>query len=208
VGVARTASIRSLGETPRPFVYQPLSQNHTTFNTLVVQTSGNAAQTAIQALAIIRDIDPDIVMFDTKTMEQHLSTVLLPAQLGAAAVSAFALLALALATLGVYGIVNYAVNRRTREVGIRMSLGAHPGAIVQMLLQRGVALIALGGLVGIAAGLLLSQVLRSFLFGVKPLDPLTFLAAPLLLVAVGVFASYIPARRASRIDPAAVLKAS
>jgi putative ABC transport system permease protein len=130
----------------------------------------------------------------------------LPARLGAIAFTLFAGLALALAVLGVYGVVSYAVARRTREVGIRIAVGAQPGAVVRLLMREGITLVVIGAAIGLVLGLVVSRLLQTLLFGVEPADPLTFIGAPLLLLTVGAIASLLPARRASRVDPARVLK--
>jgi len=103
--------------------------------------------------------------------------------------------------------VSYAVARRTREVGIRLAVGAQPGAVVRLLMREGITLVVIGAAVGLILGIVVSRLLQTLLFGVHPADPLTFVGAPLLLLAVGVLASLLPARRASRVDPARVLKA-
>jgi ABC-type antimicrobial peptide transport system permease subunit len=116
-------------------------------------------------------------------------------------------LALALAVLGVYGVVGYAVARRTREAGIRLAVGAQPGAIVRLLMREGVTLVVVGTVIGMALGFGSAQVLRNLLYGVGATDPVTFLGAPVLLLLVGVVAAFLPARRAGRVDPARVLRA-
>jgi ABC-type antimicrobial peptide transport system permease subunit len=119
---------------------------------------------------------------------------------------AFAALALVLALIGVYGVVSYAVARRAREVGIRMSLGARPLEVVRLLMRDGFLLVAMGGTIGLAIALLTARVLRTVLFGIRPIDPITFTFGPLLLLAIGALAAWVPARRASRVDPVRVLK--
>jgi putative ABC transport system permease protein len=133
--------------------------------------------------------------------------MVLPARLGAITFTLFAGLALALAVLGVYGVVSYAVARRTREVGIRLAVGATPTAVVRLLMREGLTLVVIGAGIGLALGLVVTRLLAALLFGVRAADPLTFVGAPLLLLAVGAVASLLPARRASRVDPARVLKA-
>jgi ABC-type antimicrobial peptide transport system permease subunit len=133
--------------------------------------------------------------------------MLLPARLGAMAFTLFAALALALAVLGVYGVVSYAVARRTREVGIRLAVGAQPGALVRLLMKEGLALVIIGTAAGLLLGVASARVLQTLLFGVGGTDPATFIGAPLVLVAAGAVAAFIPARRASRVDPASVLRA-
>lgn len=206
VGVSRTTKVRSLGEAPRPFLFTAFRQAFSTGLTLIARTDGSADGTTVRLISTLREVGPDLLILQTKTMERHLAAMVLPAQLGAVAFSLFAGLALALAVLGVYGVVSYAVARRTREVGIRLAIGASPSNVVGLLMRDGLVLVVLGTSVGLLLAFVASRLLQSLLFGVRMADPLTFVGAPLLLLAVGALASLLPARRASRIDPARVLK--
>ena len=207
VGVTRTTKVRSLGETPRPFIFTSFAQNFSATAMIVARTSGDADRTAAEMLATLRAIDPGLMVIQVKTMTKHLAAMLLPARLGAMAFMLFAGLALALAVLGVYGVVSYAVARRTREAGIRLAVGAQPSAVVGLLMKEGTTLVTIGAAVGLALGFGAAQVLRGLLYGVGAGDPITFLAAPLVLVGVGVLAAFLPARRAGRVDPASVMRA-
>ena len=207
VGVAANAKIRSLGEAPRAFVYTAYSQRNTYNLTLLARTSSDANRLVPQVLQAARELDPDLSIFEIKTMERHLAIMLLPARLGAVVFGAFAGLALVLALVGVYGVVSYAVARRAREVGIRLSLGAQPGEVVALLMRHGLTLILVGTITGLILALLASGALKAALYGVQPIDPLTFGLGALALLVVGTLATWVPARRASRIDPARVLKA-
>jgi putative ABC transport system permease protein len=158
-------------------------------------------------LATLREIDPSLMAIQVKTMSRHLAQMLVPARLGAMAFMLFAALALALAILGVYGVVSYAVARRSREAGIRLAVGAQPTAVVRLLMREGFVLVSVGAVFGLLLGLGASQVLRTLLYGVGAGDPITFVAAPLVLVVVGAVAAFLPARRAGRVDPASVLRA-
>jgi predicted permease len=206
VGVAGDTKVRSLGEPPRPFVYRPLRQSPATLFTLVARTTGNAETATATTLAAVREIDPDIIIWESKTLEEHLAVMVMPARLGASALTGFAALALVLAVIGLYGMVSYAVASRSREVGIRMSLGAESGRVVRLLMRDGVKLVLIGAAVGLALAVLLGRVLRSLLFGVTPLDPVTLVGGVLLLLVVAGAAAWVPARRASRVDPARALR--
>jgi putative ABC transport system permease protein len=207
VGVMRTTKVRTLGEEPRPFMIAPLAQEFSVMMMLVARTNGDAERTATQMLTTLREIDPGIMAIQVKTMQKHLAAMLLPARLGAMAFTLFATLALALAVLGVYGVVSYAVARRTREVGIRLAVGAQPNALVRLLMKEGLPLVIIGTAVGLLLGVVSARVLHTLLFGVGGTDPATFIGAPLILMAAGALAAFIPARRASRVDPASVLRA-
>jgi len=207
VGVTRTAKIRSLGEEPRPCVYLPLSQEYNTGLWLVARTRGDADRALIQVLAAMRALDPDVAILQTRTMERHLAAILLPARLSALIFTAFSALALTLAVIGIYGIVAYSLRRRSREIGIRLSLGAEPGGVVKLLMGSGMRLVAAGVVVGLALAAAAARLLESFLFGVSTWDPVTFVAVPALLLATGALAAYLPARRATRVDPVVVLRA-
>ncbi len=207
VGVTRDTKIRQLAEEPRPFVYLSMRQSFSAFGFVLARTSASADALALELFSAARALDPDIMIFESTTVERHLSILLVARELGAGVVAGFASLALLLAALGLYGVVSYAVSRRVHEVGIRLSLGAEPGEVVRMLTGGGLRLVATGGLVGLALAAVLSQLLSRLLYGIPPLDPLTFLGVPVVLGAVAALASWIPARRASRIDPVTALRA-
>ena len=206
IGITRTTKVRTLGEEPRPFIITSFAQRSSVTFHLIARTTGDAERTATQMLATLREVDPAIMTIQAGTMEKHLSTMLLPARLGAMAFTLFAGLALGLAVLGVYGVVSYAVARRTREVGIRLAVGAQPNALVRLMMREGLTLVVVGAGVGLLLGFGAGQVLRSLLYGVGSADVLAFVGAPMLLVVVGALAAFLPARRASRVDPASVLR--
>ncbi len=206
VGVVETAKVRTLGEPPRPFLYFAYSQQYSTYLTLVARTAGPADRTATEVFRTLRSLDPDLIIVDTKTMERHLGTLLIPFRLGALVIGAVAALALLLATIGLYGVVSYAVASRTREVGIRMSLGADRTRVVSLLMRGGLRLVLVGTVAGVVIAAAGSRLLQGLLFGVPPFDPVTFIAVPLLLSTISVVAAWLPARRASRIDPVRALR--
>ncbi|MGH7504317.1 MAG: ABC transporter permease, partial [Longimicrobiales bacterium] len=206
IGIAAGAKIRQLGEAPRAFVYVPVTQSYTSFLTLVARTRGGAEALVPRILEAARALEPDLVFYETKTMQRHLAAMLLPAMLAATAFAGFGALALTLALVGLYGVVSYAVASRTREVGIRMSLGADAGTMVRLLMGGGLRLVLVGAAIGLVLALVGSRVLAGFLYGVRAADPLTFLVVPALFIAVAALAAYLPARRASRIEPVRALK--
>ena len=207
IGIASDAKVRTLGEAPRPFVYLPYSQDYTASVTLVAKTSVDAETTARDMMLAARELDPELMIFESKTMSRHIGSMLLAARLGALVLTAFAGLALTLSMIGLYGIVSYSVSQRTREVGIRISMGADASSVVRMLTASGMRLVAYGGAVGLVLSLLLAVLMSRLLFGVGPFDLLTFLAVPLVLAGVALLAAYVPSRRASRVDPIIALRA-
>ena len=206
VGIASDAKVRTLGEAPRNMVYLPYSQRLTRSLTVVARTSMDPRQTALALLTAGRDVDPDLWVLDTKTMDRHLAVMRLPQQLSAFILSAFGVLALALAAIGLYGVVSYAVSRRTHEIGIRMALGADATRVVRLLVAGGLKLVVLGGALGLALAVAASRLLGGLLFEVDALDPLTFVGVPLVLGGTALLAAWLPARRASRVSPVTALR--
>ena len=206
VGVTRDVKVRTLGEPPRPFIYRPYNQVNPPFFHVLARTSIDPAQTALDMLAAGRELDPELWVWKAKTMERHLAVQLLPARLAALILSSIAVLALALASIGLYGILSYTVSLRTREVGIRMSLGADGASVIRMLMRSGMKLVAVGSVLGLTIAYGAARLLTGLLHNVGALDPMTFLLAPAVLAVAAMLATYIPARRASRVDPAVALR--
>ena len=206
VGVASDAKVRTLGEAPRNMVYLTYSQRLARSLTVVAKTSTDPERTALALLTAGREVDPDLWVFETKTMDRHLALLRLPQQLSAFVLSAFGLLALALAAIGLYGVVSHGVSQRTREIGIRMALGADGPGVVRLLVAGGLRLVVVGGAFGLALAVVATRPIGALLFEVDALDPLTFLGVPLVLGAVALLAAYLPARRASRVHPVTALR--
>ncbi|NKB89586.1 MAG: FtsX-like permease family protein [Acidobacteria bacterium] len=199
VGVVEDYRVNTPGEEPTPYLHFPLRRN-TVFGNFMVRTTA-AAET--QTLAIereIRGIDPQIVFLDAGPMTKLAETRLFAVKLGAWLIGAFGALALLLAAVGLYGVIGYSVSRRTREIGIRMALGAEKGRVVSLILKQGLTLVLVGGAVGAALAGLTGRFLSSVLY-VSPLDPVAFAMALGVLVAVAAFANWVPARRAAKVDP-------
>jgi len=163
--------------------------------------------TAREMLAVARELDPELWLWEAKTMARHLDILLVPARLSALLLSVFAALALTIASIGLYGIVSYTVSQRTREVGIRMSLGANDSSVIRLLFGSGMRLVAVGGALGLAIAFVVARSLQSLLIGIDSFDAVTFVAVPIVLTSVAALAAYIPARRASGVSPIAALKA-
>jgi predicted permease len=206
VGVARDGKYRSLGEAPHPYIYQPLLQSYDPKMTLVVRTTGEPQSVATAVREQIRALDANLPVADVKTLRDQLDLSLFPSRVAAWTLGGFGVLALLLAAIGIYGVVSYSVAQRTREIGVRMALGAKETDVLKLVLGEGLFVIA----VGLALGLLLAgastRVIVGFLYGVGATDPLTFAGVPLLLGLIALVASYIPARRATKVDPLVALR--
>ena len=208
VGVVRGMQDLLIGETPKPYVFLPVAQAYRTPMTILVHTASDPTSVARSMRDVVAGLDPTLSVFDVRTMESHLRNgqALLFQRLGSAFATAFGLLALVLATIGVYGVVSYAVAQRTREIGVRMALGARRPAIARLVLGQGMRL----GWIGLAIGLVLSVatmgVVSSVLYGVTPRDPLVLGSVVGILLVVVAIASLVPARRAMRIDPITSLR--
>ncbi len=206
VGVTGDFKVRQIGEPQRPYVFLSHRQSFSPYITILARTNGDASVLALEMMAAARALDPDVLVFTTNTMERHLSVMTVARELGALVILGFAFLALLLASIGLYGVVSYAVSRRAREVGIRLSLGAKTSSVVWMLTGGGMKLVVSGLLVGLVVAGALSQLLSRLLYGVPSLDPLTFVGVPVVLVVVALAASWIPARRVTRISPVGALR--
>ena len=205
IGVVGDSKYRTLGEAPRPLVYLPLPQNHETGMTLHVRTSGDPKMMATAVRGEIRGLDPNLAV-NLQTEQEVLVGSLFAARMGAVLLAIFGSLALLLAGIGLYGVMSYAVLRRTREIGIRMALGAQTGNVLRLVLKDGLMLVGGGVSAGLLVAFALTRLVASFLYGVSPLDWITFVAIPVVLGGVALLASYLPARRAAKVDPIIALR--
>jgi putative ABC transport system permease protein len=206
VGVASDINMRSLGEAPRDVVYETYSQKPGLPMFHFVARAADPERISLALISAARDVDSSVQAFQSMTMAQHLAMSRLPSQMGAFMLSAFAALAMTLAAIGVYGLVRYTVARRTREVGIRMALGADAAGVARLLATDSLRLLLFGGAIGVAASVLAARFLASLLFGVGTFDPVALVGAPLVLGIAAWLAAYLPARRASRVDPVTALR--
>ena len=172
----------------------------------IVRGQGTSAELLALTREILDDVDPDLVFFESKTMNDHLALMLFPPRMAATLLSVFGGLALLLSAIGIYGVVSYAVAKRTRELGIRMSLGASARDVVAMAVGGGMRLVVIGGGVGVLMAGGVTWALARFLYGIGSMDLVTFAAIPLILSAVALLAAFIPARRASAVDPVRALR--
>ena len=206
VGVVATTKIRSIGEDPRTGVYLPLGQVSALGVWYLARTTGDPDAVANAMLRTAQRMDPEIIAVELRTMARHFEVIRLPIRLAALVIGALAALAVVLAGIGLYGTVRYAVAQRTREVGIRLALGADSRAMVRLLMGDGLRLVAWGSVAGLALALLLARLVSRLLFGVPAFDPLTFVAVPVLLCLVAGVAAWLPARRVIRVAPTEALR--
>lgn len=206
IGVARDGKYRSLGEPPTPFLYLPLQQSYRSAMTLTVRTAADPAALVNSVRAEAQALDATLPVADIKTMSEHLQLSLLPARVVALLLAIFGLLALILASVGLYGVVAYGVSQRTHEIGLRMALGARTTDVLKLILVHGMRLTLIGMAIGLIGALVFGRIVSSLLYGVSPADPITFVGVPLLLCGVALVASYFPARRATLVDPLIALR--
>jgi putative ABC transport system permease protein len=184
----------------------PYQQRPLIFTEVVVRATGDAGAIANAVRAAIWRVDRDQPVWHFRTMDRVLAEARDGSRLTVWLMAAFAVLALVLAAIGVYGVMSYTVTRRTQEVGIRIALGARRGQVLGMVLRDGMKTIVVSVVIGLAGAAIASRLLASQLFGVSTVDPLTFAAVPVLLAIVAFLACYLPARRASRVDPIIALR--
>jgi putative ABC transport system permease protein len=208
VGVVKDAKVQWIFADPQPFFYVPIAQHYMSLRTLQLRTAGDPAALAPLVEREIHAMDPDMPLFDATTMERTMEgpNGFFLLEMAALFGGGLGLLGLVLALVGVYGVVSYAASQRTQEIGVRMALGAAQSDIVRLVLGRGLVLVIAGLGLGLAVALSVSRVMSNLLFNVSPSDPVTFIGVPLLLGAMALAASYVPAWRATRIDPASALK--
>lgn len=207
VGIARDGKYRSLDEAPLPFLYLPHSQAYR--GAVVLHVRSDASLGPVEALLRreLRALDPDVPLTHPALLRDRITVTLLPQRMGAMVIGSFGGVGLLLALVGLYGILAYGVNRRTREIGVRMALGASEGRILALVVRKGLALTLVGLGVGLLLSLGVTRLLGGLMVEVSPTDPLTFLLVALVLGATGFFASYLPARRAAKLDPMVTLRA-
>ena len=212
VGMVRDDAWQSLNEQVRPFFALSVMQDQRERMMLMVNAKGDAKTLAAPVRQVIHDLDRTVPLADVQTLQHHFSVMLYPVRLIGTIMAACGLMALLLATVGIYGVISYSVAQRTREVGIRIALGAPQFEILKLIVRQGMMLVVVGVAVGLVLALVLMQIVGSVAheaevtFGVSPTDSLTFAAVTILLTLVALLACYVPARRATRIDPVVALR--
>ena len=206
IGVVETGKYRSLGEEPTEFMYLPQRELFRSGMILVARTPDNPQAVLQSVRETVRGIDPNMPLYDVRTMEDHMGIALLPARLGGSVLGIFGFLGLALAAVGIYGVMAYSVAQRQRELGIRVALGANRPRVVKLVLKEGLSLAVIGIGIGLLGAAGAAQAVKGMLYNVQAIDPLAFSAVPLMLMLVAATAVYLPARRAARVEPMRVLK--
>jgi macrolide transport system ATP-binding/permease protein len=207
VGVTADYKVSTVGEASTPYVHYATSQRLDSAEEIVARTHGDAGALVNAMRRELTALEPNVLFLDQQTMDAQVSATLLPAKAGAMGVGAVGVVAMLLASIGLYGVIAYAVARRTREIGIRMALGAKPGSVVGMVMRQGLGIAA----VGVAAGSLLAlgaaRAVAGALYGVSFVDPIAWVGSILALLTVATLANVVPARRASVVDPSTALRA-
>ena len=206
VGIARNTKYRDLREPPRMTFYLPLAQSYRPSMNLLVHTTGEPSHLAPAIQARLKTIEPALTVFNSRTLFEHVGRSLYVERMQSLLLTLFGILALTLTAIGIYGVVAYSVAQRTREVGIRMALGAQKRDVLKMILTQGLALVAWGTAIGLIACYWLSRLVSSQLYGVSAYDPVTLVSVVAALIVVALLATYIPARRATKVDPLVALR--
>jgi predicted permease len=207
VGIAKNIKYRDLSEQPQPFLYLPFAQQYSPLMTLHVESAADPAMLAAPVLAEIRRLDPGTPVEGVQTMDRFFEEgALFGNRLVTQLVTVIGLFGLLLSVGGLYGVIAYSVSRRTREIGIRIAVGADPASVARLVLRQGMKLTVIGVAIGLALSLFASKLLGSLLVGVSGRDPFVYAAVPLLLATISLLACYVPARRAARIDPLLALR--
>ncbi len=206
VGIVRNSVVNAIGEVPPPLVYLPVTQDYAPAATIQVQTTGRPEAVIAGVRAQMQSLEPNLAITNVQTIQQIIDQGLWAPEMGAALLALFGGLGLVLAAVGVYGVLAYSVTQQTREIGIRMAMGAERSHVLGLIVGQGLKLTAAGLLLGVLVALALTRQLSSLLFGVSAYDPWAYGSVVLILVFVALLACYIPARRATRVDPLVALR--
>jgi len=206
VGVVRNTVVNNIGEEPQPLAYLPLAQNYSPAVTMEVRTRGRPEGVISGVRGQVQSLDSNVALTNFLTVTELIGQGLWAPRMGAALLAVFGGLALLLAIIGVYGVLSYSVNQQTREIGIRMAMGAQTGRVLGLVVGQGMRLAAAGLILGLIVAFAAMRVMSSLLFGVSAHDPITFVGVSLVLAVAAVLACYIPARRATKVDPIIALR--
>jgi predicted permease len=206
VGVAANSVTLNIGEDPQPIAYIPMDQNYQSFASLIVRTGGNPEAVMPTVLRQVQTLNTNMALLQPNTVQDLISQGLWAPRMAAALFGIFGLLGMLLAAVGIYGVMAYMVTQRTNEIGLRTALGANPISVLLLVTSQGMRLVGIGIGAGVIAGALITSLLKTLLFNVSTYDPLTYGSVSLLVAAIAFLASWLPARRASRIDPLLALR--
>jgi len=206
IGVVGDSKYLSLGEESRPYMFFPFQQNSWPVMTLLVRADGNPKNLIAAIRKEVKTLDDNLPPFNVVTLAENIDISLFPARFGALLLGGFGMLALVLATVGIYGVMNYSVSQRTHEIGIRMALGAQVNNVLKLVVGQGMLLALIGVAVGLVAAFAATRVVKNLLYGVSTTDLATFAVITLLLFVVALMACYVPARRATKVDPLVALR--
>ncbi|HEX6729063.1 MAG TPA: ABC transporter permease, partial [Pyrinomonadaceae bacterium] len=206
VGVVKDSKYLSLGEDARPYIFLPYLQNPQPAMSVHVQTSGNPKELAAAVRREVQALDPNLPAFNVMSLAENIDISLFPARFGAVLLGVFGSLALLIASIGIYGVMSYGVSERTHEMGIRMALGARASDVLRLVISQGMRIAIIGVVIGVGLALVSTRIVKSYLYDVSTSDPLTFSGVALLLIGVAALACYIPARRATKVDPLVALR--
>lgn len=206
IGIVKDVKYQSLTESPRSMIYYSLKQHPEPVSNFIIRTSPESQGVIPAVRRVLAELNSDLPIDDVVSLQDHVSRSLVQQKLVARLASFFGLLALMLASIGLYGVLSYSVARRRNEIGIRMALGASPVAVMKMVLRSGMTLTVVGVIIGVAGAIALTRLVNALLFGVTATDFTTFIAVSLALLIVAFVACYIPARRATRVDPLIALR--
>ena len=207
VGVVSTGKYRRVGEDPTAAMYFPQQQQWSSQMAVIIRTSGDPRAVIPSLRREITAFDANLPISNVRTMEQHLGYALLPARIAGTALGVFGLIGLLLASVGMYGVMAYSVSQRTREIGIRMAIGATAADVVRLIMRQGLTLVLIGTAIGLVGAVGASRLLTSVLYGQSPFNPTAFALVPAVLIAVAALATFVPARRAALVDPAITIRA-
>src|SRR3954465_11249185 len=208
VGVTADYKVSTIGEAPTPYIHYAVSQRPNSGEEIVARTRGDAAALLNAIRRELIALEPNVIFLDNQTMDAQVAATLLPTRLGALSVSAVGVVAMLLASIGLYGVIAYSVARRTREIGIRMALGANPAAVVGLVMRQGFVLAAVGAGVGAVLALGAARALAGALYGVSALDPIAWGGTVAMLFVISALANAVPARRAALVDPSTALRSN
>jgi len=206
VGVVKDSKYRSLGEDPMPYIFLPYLQNPQPAMAVHVRTSGNPGEVAAAVRREVQALDPNLPAFHVMSLADNIDISLFPSRFGAVLLGVFGFLALLIASIGIYGVMSYGVSERTHEMGIRMALGARASDVLRLVISQGMWLALIGVAIGAGLAWGVTRVVKSYLYDVSVTDPLTFIGIALLLIGVALLACYVPARRATKVDPLKALR--